>query len=134
MMQRPALALVCLICTVGGCSPSDSGYAKKLLGTWEDRQTTRAGVFIELRTNLMAEGKYSALGTATIPGGEVIPVAVSGTWYVKDGHVHTTIRSTNIPRIIPVGFVHVEKIISLTDRECHVQGPDGVTSVSTRVR
>ena len=111
----------------------DGDRAKELLGSWTSREVDSDGIIIEGKTMYMDGGKVSFMG-AMKSGTQEIPVIMSGTWEVKNGHIHTAVMTSNIPQLIPSGFTIVEKIVSINDKELVTQDPEGSTSVYTRVR
>lgn len=120
-------SFLCLSCA------KDTSLAKKILGSWTSTQAGDEGSVIEGKTMYMEGGKVSFMGTAK-KGAQEIPLAMSGTWEVKDGNIQTTIQTSNHPDLIPNGFTIVEKIVSVDDRELVLKDPDGDTTVYKRVK
>jgi len=126
------LGVISLLFLNISCEPG-AGQEKKLLGAWTSREVDSDGVITEGKTMYMDGGKVSFMGSLK-NGTREIPVVMSGTWEVKNEHIHTTVLTSNIPQLIPSGFTLVEKIVSINDKELVTQDPEGSTSVYTRVR
>jgi hypothetical protein len=127
------LLLVSVISFLFLSCTNDASQAKKILGSWTSRVADEDGVVVEGKTMYMEGGKVSFMGTMK-RGEQEIPVAMSGTWEVKDGNIQTTIQTSNHPELIPNGFTLVEKIVSVDDKELALKDPDGDTTIYKRVK
>lgn len=111
----------------------DQALMSRILGTWAERMTTPDGGVGEARTSYMAGGVMNFSGTAK-KGQEETDFIASGTWAVIDGHLHVTVQASNRQEVLPNGFRHVERIISVTDTQLTAVDAEGKKSVATRVR
>jgi len=77
---------------------------------------------------------WSTYGSIISAQGEVRTL-LSGTWKIRDGHLHYTIESSNISELVPNGFSTENPILSVTDREFIYVNPNtGETNTALRVR
>jgi len=112
-------------------APADKLNRDKILGVWSNRDVDADGFVTEGETTFMVGGKVTYMGSMT-DGEKVLPLVSSGNWEVKDGHIHSTIETSNLPEIFPKGFTYVEKIISVDDKELITELPSGERLVYTR--
>ncbi len=110
----------------------DSIYEKAIIGTWKDQEVTPEGEIYESTTTYAPNGQISMFGTISTQE-ETFPVVVSGTWMIKEGYLYTTVKSSNAPMILPVGFSSSDEIINITNKELRYIS-DGEITVEFRVK
>jgi hypothetical protein len=113
---------------------NDAKYERLLIGTWREQYSNPDGSSLTGSTSYFSGGKMSMEGTITA-GGKAVFITASGTWEVKDGYLNYTIKSSNVPNLIPVGFSSADKIKSITASEfTYVNSHDQKTVVAKKVK
>jgi len=104
---------------------SDAESEKALIGAWDETRLYPDGSVLEGRRIFLEGGRLNMTGVYT----EGKPTSrrrsrtkkatliASGTWKVKDGHLHYTIEKSNIPKAVPDGFTTADKIVKVTESE-----------------
>jgi hypothetical protein len=118
-----------------GCKAShDRSWTRMLLGTWRHESILPSGIVVKGDTTYFEKGTWSTYGSIISAQGEVRTL-LSGTWKIRDGHLHYTIESSNISELVPNGFSTENPILSVTDREFIYVNPNtGETNTALRVR
>src|SRR5271169_2303297 len=100
----------------------DARLEQTIVGTWilDGKLPTISGFVIkEFRTTYLSDGTYHIVGKYIYSDQNVtienLPIAISGTWNIKDGEMHWRVESSNVPLIVKEGFSSVTKIISINN-------------------
>ena len=110
----------------------DSNYEKAIIGTWGYQEVTPEGAVLDGTTTYAPNGQTTSVGTISYQQ-QNFPIVASGTWLIKEGYLHSTVKSSNVPMLLPIGFSSSDKIITITNRELRYIS-DGETTVEFRVR
>jgi hypothetical protein len=112
-----------------------------IVGTWipnVKKSDITGDVIKDIRTTFVSDGTYHVVGTYTLSGGDLaihLPVAISGTWSIRDSELHWKVESSNVPLVVKEGFSSITKIISITnDKWTYVDPADGQTKVDFRIK
>jgi len=106
---------------------------KAIIGTW---QVT--GVLVD-GSNMEKETTYAPNGTShvviKISGiKQDVIVHTNSSWYIKNGYIYETIKSSDNPRMAPAGFADASKIIEINDNEfSHINSFNNATIVEARI-
>ena len=93
---------------------------QKILGTWEYSLELEDGLVLESEVSFMDGGKGTDIGTIS-NANESHPIVLSFDWKIKGDQLHTTITSSNVPELLPVGFQDQEKIVSIGDESMRTE-------------
>jgi hypothetical protein len=112
--------------------PSDSEIKKLLIGKWGVDENEN-GVKIKGVENYKDDGTIEA--EATIDDGKNPPlkIVLSGTWKLMDGVIVSTVTKTNVPKVIPEGFVSKDTVLKISDKELTVKSEMGKEKTQKRV-
>ncbi|GAA5497345.1 hypothetical protein Rhal01_03538 [Rubritalea halochordaticola] len=82
-----------------------------IVGKWTYR-AYHQGIGIDGVDTYYKGGKGNYSGTITTDNGNRVFIVGSFTWSIDGDQLHSTITSSNVPQLIPVGFTSVDNIIS----------------------
>lgn len=111
----------------------DSKWQQALIGTWRHHEVDGEEE-VDGQTHYLPDGKMTMAGMIK-SAGNARQVNGTGTWGVKEGHLHYKVETSSMPDLIPDGFTSADKIISVTDTEfTYIDADSGDTTVETRVK
>jgi len=110
----------------------DEIFAQKIIGTWETKRIETDGSVLVGEESYYPSKEVSGAGVFTIDNNkDPIAVVYSGKWRIEGGYLYTTITSSNLPELIPLGYISAAKIIKITDKDL-VYEQDGRQYVDQR--
>jgi len=144
------IALSMLLVALPGCETSDKDYQVALLGTWVSREVAQDDVIVETQTTLLPGGRVNWSGELRLPvpptfylprgvshevknGRLVFYFSASGSWFVRDGYMHTMVESSTLPSLMPEGFSTAWQLKEVSPKELvYVSAAKGRTRVEYR--
>jgi hypothetical protein len=144
------LPLLVLAAVLGGCTDNDRDFTRAAIGTWGSREVAQDDVVVETETTLLPGGRVNWQGELRVPvpstfyvprgvnhevknGRLVFYFSANGSWFVKDGYLHTRVESSTLPSLMPVGFSAAWKLREVNQKEMiYVSAANGRTRVEYR--
>lgn len=148
---RSRLLLIALVTAMlAGCADSDREFTRAAIGTWGSKEVAQDDVVVETETTLLPAGRVNWRGELRVPvpstfyvprgvnhevknGRLVFYFAASGSWFVKDGYLHTRVESSTLPSLMPVGFSAAWRLREVNQKEMiYVSAANGRTRIEYR--
>jgi len=111
--RSPLLLIALISAMLGGCADNDREFTRAAIGTWGSKEVAQDDVVVETETTLLPGGRVNWQGELRVPvpstfyvprgvnhevknGRLVFYFAASGSWFVKDGYLHTRVESSTL--------------------------------------